>query len=303
MMRLLVTGAFGYKSYQLDILKNLGFDLFFQQNENDPLVIPADNIDAVICNGLFLYHDIDTFSRLKYIQLTSAGLDRVPVEKINRRKIVLHNARGVYSVPMAEWVVCKIFDIYKSTAHFLEAQEKCKWNKDRDLREINGTQIAIVGAGSVGFEVAKRFHAFGANVSGFDVHSNPIENFDHMYLIDDLSETIPQFDILILTAPLTDKTYHLIGRKILSRMKFGSILVNIARGALIDEVTMCEILKVRSDIHAALDVFETEPLPDDNLLWKLPNVVISPHNSFISNGNNDRMFTVIYENLKRYLEK
>ena len=86
------------------------------------------------------------------------------------------------------------------------------------------------------------------------------------------------------------------------RMKENAVLVNIARGALIDEQAMCEVLTARSDLFAALDVFETEPLSEDSPLWKLKNVAISPHNSFVSDGNNDRMFRVIYDNLKTFIE-
>lgn len=302
-MRLLVTGAFGYRPDQLNMLESLGVDLSFQQDENGGMIVPPEEIDAVVCNGLFLHHDIDMFSRLKYIQLTSAGLDRVPVRKINDRNIVLHNARGVYSIPMAEWAVCKVLDLYKATAEFSAAQGSCRWVKNRSLREIYETKVAIVGAGSVGREVARRFHAFGAEVTGFDLYTDPVESFDRMCLIGELSKVVSQFDILILTAPLTEQTYHLVGHEIVSGLKFGAVLVNIARGALIDEVAMCGILQERSDVHAVLDVFETEPLPDDHPLWTLPNVTVSPHNSFVSNGNNERMFAVIYQNLKRFLEK
>lgn len=303
-MRLLVTRAFYYRPKQIEALKSLGIELFFLQHEQEPMtVIAPEEVDAVVCNGLFLYHDIDQFTRLRYIQLTSAGLDRVPAKAINNPDIVLHNAKGVYAIPMAEWAVCKVLDIYKATAGFLTAQKACEWKKERRLREVNGTKIAIIGAGNVGSEVTKRFHVFGAVIVGFDIHTHPVEGFDHIRKIDELPGLVAEFDTLILTAPLTEQTYHLIGYDILSDMKQEAILINIARGALIDEKAMYKILKERSDIHAVLDVFETEPLPNDNLLWKLPNVTISPHNSFVSEGNNKRMFAVIYENLKKFIEE
>ena len=303
-MKLLVTGAFNYRPKQIEALQSLGIELFFLQHEQEPMTeITPEEVDAVVCNGLFLYHDIDRFTRLRYIQLTSAGLDRVPVQALNNPDIVLHNARGVYAIPMAEWAMCKVLDIYKATAGFQSTQQAREWKKERGLREVNGTKIAIIGAGNVGSEVAKRFQVFGAEVIGFDIHTQPTEGFDHMYLINGLPGLVAKFDTLILTAPLTEQTYHLIGYDILSDMKQGAILINIARGALIDEKAMYKILKERSDIHAVLDVFETEPLPNDNLLWGLPNVTISPHNSFVSVGNNERMFAVIYDNLKKFIEE
>ena len=303
-MKLLVTGAFNYRPKHIEALQSLGIELFFLQHEQEPMTeITPEEVDAVVCNGLFLYHDIDRFTRLRYIQLTSAGLDRVPVQALNNPDIVLHNARGVYAIPMAEWAMCKVLDIYKATAGFQSTQQAREWKKERGLREVNGTKIAIIGAGNVGSEVAKRFQVFGAEVIGFDIHTQPTEGFDHMYLINGLPGLVAKFDTLILTATLTEQTYHLIGYDILSDMKQGAILINIARGALIDEKAMYKILKERSDIHAVLDVFETEPLPNDNLLWGLPNVTISPHNSFVSVGNNERMFAVIYDNLKKFIEE
>lgn len=303
-MRLLVTGAFGYRPKQIEALKSLGIELFFLQHEQEAMtVIAPEEVDAVVCNGLFLYHDIERFTQLRYIQLTSAGLDRVPAQAINNPDIVLHNAKGVYAIPMAEWAVCKVLDIYKATAGFQATQQARAWEKGTQAARGDGTKIAIIGAGNVGSEVAKRFQVFGAEIVGFDIHTHPVEGFDRIRLIDELPGLVTEFDTLILTAPLTEQTYHLIGYDLLSDMKQGAILINIARGALIDEKAMYKILKERNDIHAALDVFEKEPLPADNPLWKLPNVTVSPHNSFVSAGNNERMFAVIYENLKKFIEK
>lgn len=300
---LLLTGAFKYSEEQKQSLSNLGFTIWHLQQEQDELPINASLIDAVVCNGLFLYHNIDEFTRLKYIQLTSAGLDRVPLDKIQERNIVLCNARGVYSIPMAEWTIFRVLEYYKDANFFHNAQLDKQWIKNRRLKEINGCRVGIIGAGSVGQEVAKRFTAFGAYVDGFDVYEKKQENFENIFLIQSLESRIKDYDILIITAPLTPQTYHLISKSSLETMKSGAVLVNIARGALIDESAMCDVLARRPDLHAILDVFEQEPLPTDSQLWNLPNALISPHNSFVSNGNAARMFNVIYSNLKSYITK
>ena len=151
--------------------------------------------------------------------------------------------------------------------------------------------------------MAKRFKAFGAETTGFDIHTNETPGFDAMALTQTLNERIGDYDVLVITAPLMPSTRGLISREVLTSMKHNSVLVNIARGGLIDEEAMCDVLSVRKDIFAALDVFEQEPLQQDSLLWKLDNVALSPHNSFVSDGNNQRMFDVIYRNLKTYIEK
>lgn len=302
-MNLLLTGCFKYTEEQIEVLRSLGYAVYFMRQEKDVLPIDASDVDATVCNGLFLTHNIDDFSRLKLIQLTSAGFDRVPVDKIKERGIELYNARGVYSTPMAEWAVFRVLEHYKHGWFFRDEQQVGRWTKHRGLREVSGTKVAVVGAGNVGQEVAKRFQAFGAETTGFDIHTNETEGFDQMALTETLSKRVGEFDVVVITAPLLPSTRGLISRKVLSSMKEGAVLVNIARGGLIDEKAMCEVLAERKDLFAALDVFETEPLAEDSPLWKLGNVAVSPHNSFVSDGNNARMFAVIYNNLKNYLER
>lgn len=300
---ILLTGAFNYSEEKIKTLENLGCEIIFVQNESDNLPNEAFDAELIVCNGLFLHHCLDNFKFLKFIQLTSAGFDRVPLENIKQRGISIYNARGVYSIPMAEWSVFRVLEHYKQGLFFSEKQREKSWTKNRSLREIFGKQVAVIGAGNVGQEVAKRFQAFGARTTGFDIHDNAIEGFDGMNLIETLYDKISLYDIVVVTAPLLPSTKGLISREILLSMKSGAILVNIARGGLIDEQAMCEVLADRKDIYAALDVFEEEPLSENSPLWEFENVAISPHNSFVSDGNNMRMFDVIYNNVKNYINQ
>lgn len=302
-MNLLLTGCFKYSKEQMQALRSLGYSVYFMQQEKEELPLLASEIDAIVCNGLFLSHDIDKFMRLKLIQLTSTGFDRVPMEKICERGMELYNARGVYSTPMAEWVMFRVLEHYKQGWFFHKEQENGHWTKHRGLCEVAGTKVAVVGAGNVGQEVAKRFQVFGAETTGFDIHTNETAGFDHMALTETLHECVGEFDIVVVTAPLLSSTRGLVSREVLLAMKQDATLVNIARGGLIDEGAMCEVLAERKDLFAALDVFEAEPLAEDSPLWKLKNVAVSPHNSFVSDGNNARMFAVMYKNLKGFIEK
>lgn len=302
-MHLLLTGCFKYSEEQIQMLYALGYTIHFMQQESDELPFPAAKIDAVVCNGLFLNHNIEEFSQLKFIQLTSAGLDRVPVEFIKQNSIQLYNARGIYSIPMAEWVLFRVLEQYKQGWFFRQEQVAKRWVKHRGLREICGIKIAIIGAGNIGQEVAKRFQAFEAEITGFDIHINEMIGFHHMVLIKDLKNSVGKFDVIVVTAPLLPSTKGLISGEVLASMKEGAVLVNISRGGLIDEQAMCEILEKRKDLFAVLDVFENEPLAEDSPLWELENVAISPHNSFVSNGNNARMFKLLYNNLKNFILK
>ena len=303
MMKLLLTGCFKYTEEQFKRLQAWGYKIHFMQQEKDELPLYAAEIDAMICNGLFLFHDISKFKNLRFIQLTSAGFDRVPVEAIKKRNIELYNARGVYSIPMAEWVIFRVLEYYKQGWFFKKEQELGRWTKHRELREIAGRKVAVVGAGNVGQEVAKRFQVLGAMTTGFDIHISKTPFFENMLMIERLEELVGTFDIVVVTAPLLASTKGLISCRVLKNMKENAVLVNIARGGLIDEKAMCDVLTERKDLFAVLDVFVQEPLPNDSILWKLDNVALSPHNSFVSDGNNQRMFDVMYRNLKNFVAK
>ena len=302
-MRILLTGAFAYTKEQIAQIESLGMNTVFMQQEADALPVNAGDVDATVCNGLFLHHNIEEFENLKYIQLTSAGFDRVPLEEIKQRGITINNARGVYSIPMAEWAMGRILEHYKNFNGFNLSQKKKEWNKDRGIKEINGTKSAIIGAGNIGQEVAKRLSAFDSSVTGYDVILGERSYFDSVHHVNDLSSEIDDYDIVVLTAPYTPETHHIISKEILQSLKNNAILVNIARGGLIDEQAMCEVLTDRKDLFAALDVFEAEPLSEESPLWKLDNVAVSPHNSFVSEGNSARMFAVMYQNLKKFIER
>ena len=287
----------------MNVLRALGYTVYFMQQEHEDLPLLASDVDVTVCNGLFLNHDINDFTHLKFIQLTSAGFDRVPVDLIKARGIELFNARGVYSMPMAEWAIFRVLEHYKQGWFFYQEQIAGRWTKHRGLREIAGIKVAVVGAGNVGQEVAKRFQAFGAETTGFDVHTHETVGFHHMALTETLQECIGEFDVVVITAPLLPSTRGLISREVLKSMKENAVIINIARGGLVDQQALIEVFLQRPDLYAALDVFEEEPLPLSSPLWKMTNVAISPHNSFVSDGNNKRMFDVIYTNLKNFLKK
>lgn len=302
-MNLLLTGCFSYTESQKEKLASLGYRIHFMQQEKDSLPLAAAEVDATVCNGLFLTHNIEEFSQLKFIQLTSAGFDRVPVDYIQTKGIVLHNARGVYSVPMAEWALFRVLEHYKHGWFFKNEQEHHRWTKYRGLRELAGSRVAVVGAGNVGQEVAKRFGALGCHVTGFDIHTNNTPFFDEMALTTSLLERVGVYDVVVITAPLLPSTRGLISYDVMKGMKENATLVNIARGGLIDQEALITVFTERKDMFAAVDVFENEPLEADSPLWRMDNVAISPHNSFVSDRNNERMFDVMYQHLKDFIGK
>ncbi len=296
-MKLLVTGAWNCTREQLNKIEQLGHRVIFLQNEKDEFPCSYEEIGGVICNGLFLHHDISKFTSLKFIQLTSAGFDRVPMEYVQSHGIKIYNARGVYSIPMAEFAIGGVLQLYKQSKFFYKNQEKHEWKKHRGLLELHGKTVCIVGCGSVGTECAIRFHAFGCNVIGVDLFPREDEHYKKMYGLSELEDGLKVADIVVLTLPLTDETRHMMNEKRFAVMKNGSVLVNIARGAVVDAKALLKALD-ETLYGAVLDVFEEEPLPVDSPLWAKENVVFTPHNSFVGEGIGERLFQVIINNLK-----
>ena len=239
------------------------------------------------------------FTSLRYIQLTSAGMDRVPIDYIREKGIVLHNAGGVYSIPMAEFAIGGVLQIYKQSAFFHENQKSHRWEKHRGLRELYGLTVCIIGCGSVGTECAKRFRAFGCHIVGMDLVPRENENYNLIVGLGKMGSILSQADIVVLALPLTAETRYLMNEQRLSMLRDGAVLVNIARGALID---MNALISVSDRLGGVvLDVFEQEPLEECSLLWDKEHVIITPHNSFVGNGNCERLATLIIENLRNFL--
>ncbi len=313
-MNLLIGGSWqGAKDY-LDEIRAMGHEVVFLQQERDPVPVDPSWVEGVIGNGFFLYHPINDYVNLKYIQVISAGLDRVPVDEVRRRGITLKNARGVYSGPMSEHAVWAVLTLYRQKAYFMENQAKHVWNKLRMIPELGGKTVCVLGCGSVGTACAERFGGMGCRVIG--VNRTPRENaaFERIYSFSEMANALNMADIVVVTLPLHDETRGLVNAERFAQMKEGAILVNIARGPLVDTAALLDALDARlgdtestgrpGDTEstgrlggAALDVFETEPLPADSPLWDRPDVLITPHNSFMGEGNAERLNALIMKNL------
>lgn len=297
-MKLLITGAWRHTEEQLNMLEAKNNEIVLMADERGELPCNADGVEGVICNGLFLYHGIEQFKALKYIQLTSAGFDRIDMDYVNEHNIEIYNARGVYSIPMAEYAVFGVLELYKQGKFFIENQKSHLWEKHRGLLELYGKTVCIVGCGNVGTECAKRFKAFGCNVVGVDLYPREDNDYEKIYPLSQLDSALCEADIVVLTLPLTKETEKLISKEKLAIMKNGAILVNIARGAIVDENALADALKNNIG-GAVLDVFGEEPLNENSPLWDMENVILTPHNSFVGENNSERLWQVIKDNLEK----
>lgn len=289
-MNILVTGAFKLSDSQLAELVDAGNKVFVHPDERTPVERP-ELYDAVICNGLFLYNPIESFTALKLIQLTSAGLDRVPLDYVRSHGIRLHNAAGVYSVPMAEFAVCGILQLYKQSRFFAENQRQRKWEKHRSLAELSGKRVCVLGCGDVGQEIAKRLRAFGCHITGVNRSERKLDEFDCVLPLCKLAEVASSCDILVCCIALTEQTKGIVDKKVFDCLPRNAVFVNVARGALVDETALTAWLQDGGS--AVLDVFEAEPLPECSPLWDMENVILTPHNSFVGTGNQERLWKKI----------
>ena len=290
-MNLLITGAWTDAKEHIAEIEAMGHRVRFLQQERYELPCTYEWVEGVICNGLFLHHPLSRFTNLRYIQLTSAGFDRVPMEEVERRRIEIHNARGVYSIPMAEFAIAGVLDLYKDMARFREQQKRHEWAKNRSIRELAGSKVLIVGCGSVGTECAKRFKAFDCRVIGIDVCVRDDCYYDVIKDLRELQAEVKDADVMVLTLPLTEESRGLIDREILDYFK--GILVNIARGGVVNQKALEEW-----NGKAVLDVFEEEPLAESSPLWEREGMFLTPHNSFVGSGNADRLRKQILMNLQ-----
>lgn len=300
MTSLVLTGRFKYSLEQKESISKLGYNILFHEDEKISFTEEELNCEVLVNLDALSNNDINAFKNLKFIQATMVGTDKVPMEKIKEKGIKYCNSRGVFDIPIAEFVVMRLLEVYKHARVFEKQTEKRGWEKQFDMEEINGKSIAILGTGGIGVEVAKRLKAFGANVFGFNRSLKKAEYFDDIFSITQLGQRIGKFDAVIIAIPLTEKTFHLFNDEMFGLMKNKSIIVNVGRGSIVCENALANALESGKLKAAVIDVFEKEPLSTESRLWGFDNFYFSPHSSFSSVKNNSRMFELIFNNLKAY---
>ncbi|MGB8956833.1 MAG: D-2-hydroxyacid dehydrogenase [Tumebacillaceae bacterium] len=244
---------------------------------------------------------IETCVQLKWIMVISAGLELMPFEAIAERGILVTNARGIHKIPMAEYTLGMILMFSRRFVELYQNQMQHKWDRTIRIDELNGQTLGVVGAGAIGSEIAKRAKAFGMRTLGVATTRRQQEDFDEMFDRGQLEEVIRRSDYLVVITPLTEETKGLIGAREIGLMKSNAVLINISRGAVIDEAALLAALQARAIRGAGLDVFNVEPLPEDHPFWSLDNVVLTPHLSSRSPKYMERAQEIFRHNLAVYL--
>lgn len=235
---------------------------------------------------------------LRWIHIMSAGYDDIDIDLIKEKGIILTNARGVYSIPLAEDIILKMLML----ARRYHCYAKGKWNEVEGQTELCGKTALIFGAGSIGMETGRRLAAFGMNVRAYDPAPGP-EAEAFFRQIETRHENIPalvnEADYIILCLPLNAHTHHFIDSAFFGYMKATAFIVNVSRGGIINTENLLTALKQRRIMGAALDVYEQEPLPDDSELWALDNIILTPHQAYCGDQNGARNEALWAENAAR----
>ena len=283
------------------VLNNYDLECIFIDDEKAAIDVNEDEIFGVVCNNFFSYHDIAIFSNLRFVHLTSSGVDRVNTNYLIKHNIKLFNCQNVYSIPISEYVVGSILSLYKPFSLFKKNQEKHLWLKERNVLELNGKTVCIVGCGGIGSECAKRLKSFNCIIYGVDITEDKKGCFDKVVTISKIKDILKIADIIIISLPLTKETFHLFDDSLLQICKYQSILINVSRGAIIDQSAL--INNSNKFYGIVLDVFEEEPLDCQNEIWSLNNITISPHNSYVGENNSKRLSDLIITNIRHFLEE
>lgn len=239
-----------------------------------------------------------TAPNLRWVQSGAAGIDNILFAKILEKGITLTTSHG-QSVGMSEYVLWGVLDHLQNGARRRKAQAEHRWDR-LDFREVNGSHWLVVGFGAIGQNVAQRARAFGATITGVRRNPAPHPLADAMATPGDLLRLLPDADVVVLSLPLTAESRHMADAKFFAAMKPGSVLVNVGRGELVDEPALFAALSRGAPEHAVLDVFATEPLPEDSPFWDHPQVTVSAHSSGATTGQGTRNDALFLDNLGRY---
>lgn len=247
-----------------------------------------------------LHKVLETAPKLRWQQTPSAGVNHILTPTFLKHDITLTNGAGIHAIPISEFVLALILNHAKHLQLLHSFHQQHTWQKPLVTKELANSTLLILGTGSIGRAIAHRAKAFGINVWGSRRHPQPLADFDRIVGSDDWYELLPEVDYLVVATPLTPETRGIIDKTVLRSLPSHAYLINIARGAIVDESALITALNEGWIAGAALDTVSIEPLPSESPLWSLPNIFITPHTSAISTYLRERIIALFLENLQRH---
>ncbi|MRN51577.1 D-2-hydroxyacid dehydrogenase [Paenibacillus monticola] len=241
-------------------------------------------------------------SAFRWLQTWSAGIEKLPLERLAERGILLTNATGVHAEPISA-VIFGFMLLFTRNLHIaVRNQQNRLWHSDGSESELSDKTVVIAGTGAIGSETARIAKAFRMKTIGVSRSGHPVADFDQVFTTDHIQEAVSQGDFIINSLPLTDETQHLFNASIFSAFKQGSYYINIGRGDTTNTEDLIAALHSGHLRGAGLDVFETEPLPQDHPLWAMEQVIITPHCAGVTDRYAERVVDIFIHNMKSYVE-
>jgi len=264
-------------------------------------VVATDAVEGVDALVTFEYHDAFIDADLDWIHSVQAGIDRFPLDRLAEAGITLTNSTGTHGDTVGETVAGLMLSFARRLHEFRSKQERREWawaEWDAPF-SLSGSSVCVVGLGTLGRGIAARADALGMRVTGVKRTPTPVDHVETVHPSSELREAISEAKFVALAVPLTDATEGLIGAEELAAMRDDAVLVNVARGGVVDQPALVDALQEDRLGGAALDVFETEPLPQDSPLWGMDEVIVTPHSAAATRDYPDRMAALVRENVRR----
>jgi phosphoglycerate dehydrogenase-like enzyme len=303
-MLIMLTPPFMFSKEDLDRAKNLA-------KEYDLSAIPSQEVtkehveSAEIIFGWPKIEWLKDARHLKWLHLPSAGADHYNRKEVyGEKEVVLTTSGGTFGKPMAEHAIALIFAFNRAIHAYVRNGERAHWEKVLPVRDFFGSTVGIIGLGDIGRETAKRCKALGAYVIAVKrTLSEKPDYVDELYTESNPDPLLERADVVVIALPDTPKTRGFLSKERIAKLKKTAFVVNLGRGSAIDQDALIEALREERIAGAGLDVTVPEPLPKDNPLWSMPNVIITCHSSGLSPTSINRNFEIFMTNLEKYLAK
>lgn len=244
--------------------------------------------------------------RLRWVHTMAAGggsqVKAAELQADELQRVLFTTSAGVHGDSLAEWAMLGILAGAKDLPRLRRQQSEREWPDRWTMRQVSDLTVLVFGVGGIGRRVAAKARALGATVIGVTRRETGPEEFHRLVSLEDVHQVLPDVDAIVTTLPGTAATQRLIGTDVFSRIGPRTTIVNVGRGAVIDEEALTSYLLANPDAFAALDVFAVEPLPSESLLWSLPNVLVSPHTAALTDSEERRIAELFADNAGRLLD-
>ncbi len=276
--------------------KDWQLDIVLKPEDLEKIIPEAEILVAFPCNKDILLKG----KNLKWVQALSVGVDAFPLEELMAQGAVVTNGKGIHRIHMAEYSIAAMVMLARNVHTFMRRQFDVTWDRRSEQGEIHGATLGILGLGTIGQEVARKAAFMGMRVIGLKNNPTPVPHVEKVVGMEDIGWLFSESDYIINLLPGTPETEHLVDASLLNQMKHSACLINMGRGSTVKEADLIPVLQENKIRAFWADVFEEEPLPEDSPLWKLENVVITPHICGESTKYMKKAMEIISHNLKVY---